>query len=110
MERESERGEHGDLGQAGERALKALDLPLERGTDVAEEETRDEDRQEARPVRERGDSVDDRRRDGHPQRIETLARQRDPAHQLEQESGSGDADGKSDRHFDREVLGDRPHG
>ncbi len=74
-DREAERGERGDLGQRGERRVERLDLALARRGDVAEEHARDEDREEARPVRDRGEAVDHAGAGEHAKGIERRARQ-----------------------------------
>ena len=97
-DRQAERDEHDDLGEARERRVEPLDLGLVRRADVADQQPGDEDREEARPV-ERPRPRRRRRRAAasDPDRVEPRARQRDALHQREQQPPADDADREARR-------------
>ena len=108
FDRQAERDEDDDLGEAGERRVEALDLPLVRHVEIAEGQAGDEDREEARPVRDRGQAVDHAGRRERPQRVQALARQAHAPHEDDEQRRSGDADREPDRHLEEELPHDRP--
>ena len=108
VHRQPERDEDDDLGEAGEGRVEALDLPLVRHVDIAEGKAGDEDREEARPVRDRGEAVDHARSRERAQRVQALARQAHAPHEDDEQGRSGNADREPDRHLEEELPHDRP--
>ena len=88
--------------------MEALDVALVRRPLVPEQHPGDEDREEARPVRDRRDAVDEAGEGQRPDRVERLARQGDPAHRQDERGRSDDADREPDRHLERELANDDP--
>ncbi len=76
---------------------------LERSLDVAQRQAGDEDGEEARAAQDGREAVDDACGGKRSHRIETLARQLDPAHEEQERSRAGDADGEPDAHLHDEV-------
>lgn len=101
---EAEDHERDDLGEAGQRRVEALDLPLERRRGVSDEDPGDEHGQEPRSLRHGGEPVETDRDRERAQRVEALAGQRDPADGLQQHPAARRTDGGTDRH----LQGERP--
>ena len=104
---EPERNEDGDLREARERRVEALDLALVRRTDVADQQAGHEDREEARAAEHRRGAVDDASGREHPDGVEALPGEAHP-HQPGQQNGADEPNRKPDHHLDHELGGDRP--
>ena len=103
---QAEHHERDQLGQAGQRGVKAGDLAFVGGALVADEDARDEHGQEAGPVGDRGQAVDRQRASQDAQRVQALARQRDPPHEHQQRPAARHAGDDADRHLQGELLRD----
>ena len=95
-----------DLGEAGERRVEPLDLPLVGRALVAEHDPGGEDREEPRAVGQRGDAEQQQRAGQGPQRIQALAGQRHPADEPQQRSTASHADRRPDGHLEQELAAD----
>ena len=107
-DRQAEHGEDGDLREAGQRLVEALDLALVRRPNVAEEHSGHEHGEEAGAVRECGHAVEDAGEREREDRIEGLVREVDPPHRLPQHDRAEDAESEADRHLRDELEGDAP--
>ena len=108
LDREPERGEDDDLGEARERAEESLDLALARRGRVADQDPGDEDREKAGAVDRGRDAVDHAGRGEHAKRVERGLGKRDAAHQRQKHRRAGDSDRRAADHLDRELLDDGP--
>ena len=108
VDRQAEGDEDDDLGEARERGVEALDVALVRQVGPSDDDPGDEDGDEARSVRDGGDPVDDAGRRERPQWVERRVREVDPAHRLDQQQRSGDADRDADGHLHDEFPDDDP--
>ena len=88
--------------------MEDLDLGLERRLEVADEEPRDEDREEARTVRDGGRSVDEPRERERSDRVEARRRERELPEDLALGEAADDPERKADRHLEDERLDDDP--
>ncbi len=84
--------------------MERLDLSLAGSRDVAEEDARDEHGEEARPVCDRGEPVDDSGSGQHADGVQRRAREPNPPHHGQEQHRAGNANGEPDRHFDDELL------
>src|SRR6185437_6735363 len=105
-DREAQDGEGNDLGEAGQRRVEPLGLPLVRGAPVAEHDPGGEHREEPRPVRERRDGEQQQRAGQGPQRVQAFPGQRHPPHEPQQRGPARHADSRAHPHLEQELPAD----